>query len=121
MADHEAVTDALEALAAGHRDHVNAGSNDDSGGPVTDEYTTVIARAVDATDDLDAAVTFLEDTGLERLEAAVERAEAEVSGKATAGRDALAAFRRYRAVARGDHFHRGRDTTLGGGDQEPPK
>ncbi|MDS0257930.1 hypothetical protein NDI56_00745 [Haloarcula sp. S1CR25-12] len=64
-------------------------------------YRTVIQRAVAATDDLDAAAEFVESVGLERLEAAVETAEHEVSGLADDGREALAAFERFRVAAEG--------------------
>lgn len=64
-------------------------------------YGTTIERARAALDDLDAAADFVEDGGLERLEAAVSRAESDLSGSAAAGRETLEAFRTFRAVARG--------------------
>ena len=65
------------------------------------DYRTIIERAVDATEDVEAAAAFVESVGLDRLEAAVETAEHEVSGLAADGRAALAAFERFRAVAAG--------------------
>jgi len=75
------------------------GDADRSGEHAT--YRTVIQRAVAATDDLDAAAEFVDSVGLERLEAAVETAEHEVSGLADDGREALATFERFRVAAEG--------------------
>ncbi|MDS0277387.1 hypothetical protein NDI85_06250 [Halomicroarcula sp. S1AR25-4] len=66
------------------------------------DYRTVIERASRATDDVDAAASFVETVGVDTLERAVERAEHEVSGLAEEGRTALAAFERFRAAADGD-------------------
>ncbi|MFB6223214.1 MAG: hypothetical protein ABEH86_06025 [Haloarcula sp.] len=65
------------------------------------DYRTVIERATEATTDLDAAVAFVETVGVDRLDAAVEQAEHEVSGLADEGRAALHAFREYRDAAAG--------------------
>ena len=64
-------------------------------------YREIIERAVAATEDLDEAVEFVDTVGLDRLEAAVERAEHEVSGLADDGREALATFERFRVAAEG--------------------
>ena len=106
MTDSEQVKAALAALASGE----TAESTDDTARPETlpdsrsgeeAAYRRVIERAVAATDDIEAAATFVESVGLDRLEAAVERAEHEVSGLATDGREALAAFERFRVAAAG--------------------
>lgn len=81
----------------------------------------VVDRAAAAVDDLDAAVAFVEDVGLDELERAVEAAD-DPAVRAR-GERALAAFRRFRAAAAGDlaagHFHPGHDTDLRGGDEGP--
>lgn len=65
------------------------------------EYRRIIDRASAATEDIELAAEFLDSNGLERLHDAVDRAEREVSGVATEGRDALEAFERFRLAAEG--------------------
>lgn len=115
MADSDQVKAALTALADGEVDRqagvepAPVGDRVDGGAgqpaATADEsdadYRTVIERATDATEDLDAAVAFVETVGVGRLEAAVAQAEHEVSGLADDGRAALRAFRRYREAAAG--------------------
>ena len=129
MTESEQVKAALAALAAGESepragppagrtaDGATAGYSDGSdgvtssaqptsdqrtgGGPPATDYRAVIERAVEATGDLEAAAAFVESVGLDRLEAAVERAALEVSGLADEGRDALATFERFRVAAQG--------------------
>jgi hypothetical protein len=118
MADSTEVKDALAALADG-----NAARDAGAGEPVTGraadrsrtreqsetgtvpdqpaEYRTVIERASSATDDIEAAATFVDEVGIAALEAAVVDAERELSGLAEEGRDALAAFERFRTAADG--------------------
>ena len=108
VTDSKQVKSALAALADGEarasspaeRDARTAGERPEATGPATD-YRTVIERAVAATDDLDAAASFVESVGLDGLERAVERAEREVSGLAADGREALATFERFRVAAQG--------------------
>lgn len=97
MVDVPAAKRALAALA--HRD---------SGG-----HREVIDRADDAVDDVAVAAAFVETVGLDRLRRAVEEARDPETRRR--GRRALAAFERYRRVARGDRFHHGRGTDLRGG------
>jgi hypothetical protein len=66
-----------------------------------DEYARTIDRATSALEDVEAAATFVAEGGLEGLEAAIERAERDLSEAATRGRSTLEAYREYRAVARG--------------------
>ncbi|MFB6073506.1 MAG: hypothetical protein ABEJ89_00680 [Haloarculaceae archaeon] len=80
------------------------------------DYRTVIEEGVAATRDLEAAAAFVEEGGIERLEAAVRQARREVSDCAEPGAAALDAFREFRRAAAGDQFHRGHDTSLGGDD-----
>lgn len=74
----------------------------------------VIERADAATDDLDAALAFVESVGVAELERAIERAEDPT--RVARGERALRAFRRFRRAAAGDfdpdHFHLGRGTDL---------
>ena len=81
----------------------------------------VIERADAATDDLDAALAFVESVGVAELECAIERAED--PSRVARGKRALRAFRRFRRAAAGDldadHFHCGRGTDLRR-DGEPP-
>ncbi|MEF8829225.1 MAG: hypothetical protein V5A15_05085 [Haloarcula sp.] len=113
MAESDQVKAALAALADGEvasdddggatrvvaRDDSSANrtATGDTGGDA--DYRTVIEQATEATSELDAAVAFLEEVGVGRLEAAVEQAEREVSGLAEEGRAALREFRRYRDAA----------------------
>ena len=83
----------------------------------------VIERATAALEDLDSAVAFVETTGLDALESAVEATvdpELEIRGKR-----ALDRFRRFRRAAAGehsdDHFHRGHGTDLRGDDESPTR
>ena len=104
MTETERAKAALAALADGE---TRGATMEPSDGQVTDEqpkpadYRAVIERAVTATEDVDAAATFVESVGLDGLERAVERAEREVSGLADDGRAALATFEAYRAAAEG--------------------
>jgi len=101
-------------------------------------YRETIERATTAVQDLDAAVTFVEDGGVEELERAVERAEQSVSACAEDGARALEAFRAFREAAEGagesegsrppgddrgestaEQFHPGHGTSLGSGDIGP--
>ncbi|WP_336336947.1 hypothetical protein [Haloarcula brevis] len=109
MADSDQVKAALAALADGEGDDGTTAVAERNGGganrATTDgtgdeaDYRAVIQQASDATDDLDAAVAFLDTFGVDRLEAAVAQAEHEVSGLADEGRAALRAFQRYRDAA----------------------
>jgi hypothetical protein len=117
MADSDQVKAALAALADGEDDNSDDASGAmrvadredgcsagrigtcDTGGDA--DYRTVIERAIEATDDLDEAVAFVQTFGVGRLEAAVAQAEHEVSGLADEGRATLRAFRRYRDAAAG--------------------
>ena len=113
MAESDQVKAALAALADGEADEDGAAARaadreaDSATRTATDEtegdadYRTVIERATKATSDLDAAVAFVEEIGVGRLEAAVAQAEHEVSGLAEEGRAALHEFRRYRDAAAG--------------------
>ncbi|MFC6836199.1 hypothetical protein [Halomarina ordinaria] len=117
MADPTAVKRALARLAAPH-----------------EADRTVVERADAARRDLERAATFVERVGLPRLRRAVDRLDGAERGiargrddergrDAEVGRAALAAFERYRAVARGergrerererDHFRSARATDLG--------
>jgi hypothetical protein len=100
----EQVKAALAALADG-----TANADETATSTATDhcesgpgDYRATIRRAVEAQDDLEAAASFVESVGVRELERAVERAEREVSGLAAEGRDALAAFRAFRAAADSD-------------------
>lgn len=61
---------------------------------------TVVDRAAAAVEDLDAAVAFVEEVGVEELARAAETAD-DPAVRAR-GRRALVAFRRFRAAAAGD-------------------
>lgn len=123
MTDNERVKAALAALADGAStpETEPEGTADSLSRTATAGYRTVIREAVAATDDLDAAAEFVETVGIDELERAVERAETEVSGLAADGRDALAAFEAFREAVGEDHFHSGRDTSLGGAGIRPDK
>lgn len=69
--------------------------------PTSADYRRVIDRAARATEDIDLAAEFVETVGLDRLEAAVETADREVSALAAEGREALATFERFRVAAQG--------------------
>ena len=79
----------------------------------TEDYQTIIDSAEQALDDIDAAAAFVDAGGLAALDEAVVAAESQVSGAADKGRRAREAFEAFQAAAVGDHFHRGRDTSLG--------
>lgn len=71
-----------------------------------------IRRARLAVDTLETAARFRQSGGVERL----RRAVAAAGGRREArGRAALREFQAYAAAARGEQFHRGHDTSLGGG------
>lgn len=74
----------------------------------------VIDRANAAVDDVDAAVAFVEDVGLDDLERAVQAADDPT--RRARGERALGEFRRFRRAAAGEappeHFHPGHDTDL---------
>jgi outer membrane murein-binding lipoprotein Lpp len=74
----------------------------------------VVDRAAAAVEDLDAAVAFVEDVGVDELARAVESTDDPAVRRR--GRRALSAFRRFRAAAEGDaargHFHPGPGTDL---------
>ncbi|WP_254273716.1 hypothetical protein [Haloarcula marina] len=110
MSDSDEVKAALRALADGEEstpgdaawgetDPVPAPRSEPAG--EAGDYRAVIDRAIRATEDVEAAAAFVDSVGLDSLERAVERAEREVSGRAREGRDALAAFQRFRAAAGG--------------------
>lgn len=63
------------------------------------DYRECIDRAIAATEDVDAATTFLADTDLGDLEAALDRAEQDLSSRADEGRTALERLREFRRVA----------------------
>jgi hypothetical protein len=82
------------------------------------DYRSIIQQATAATDSLERAAAFRADVGLDALETAVERAEAEVSACAEDGRAALEAFRAFEVAAGdGDHFQSGRTTDIGAGGE----
>ncbi|MBX0321840.1 hypothetical protein EGH21_02225 [Halomicroarcula sp. F13] len=111
MTDSDSVKTALAALADGDGETQDrARGGDWTGGTRTARqssetrrdstgYRAVVERAIRATDDLEAAATFAESTGVDALARAVERAEREVSGLADEGRLALTAFEEFRAAA----------------------
>ncbi|WP_262175708.1 hypothetical protein [Haloarcula laminariae] len=104
MTGSERAKAALAALADGETRSAapavgDAETDDEHRAPA--DYRSVIERATAATEDVDAAAAFVESVGLERLERAVERAERGVSGLADDGREALAAFERFRVAAAG--------------------
>lgn len=84
-------------------------------------FRETVERARVAIADVDDAAAFVSEVGVDELERAVERADQSVSVCADDGRRALRAFRAFRDVAAGDHFHSGRGTALGGGDQPQSK
>lgn len=65
------------------------------------DYREPIDRAIAATEDLDAATTFLADADFTDLEAAIERAERDMSSRADEGRETLAQLREFRQAALG--------------------
>ncbi|WP_424019564.1 hypothetical protein ACOZ4N_08860 [Halorientalis pallida] len=83
-----------------------------------EEYRTVVTTADDAVESVGAAVEFLENGGLDRLDDAIEAAE-DVGDHAAVrrGRRARDALTDFRRAVRSDQFHSGRGTTLGGGAQ----
>jgi hypothetical protein len=107
MTDSERAKEALAALADGETgsddtsptaERASTGPRAGAGGA---DYRAVIERATEATRDIEAAAEFVETVGLDRLETAVERAEREVSERASEGRAALATFERFRVAAAG--------------------
>ncbi len=124
MPDHESVKRALARLAArptgaGNRTAARLGADS------TEEYRSVIDRASAAVQELSAAAAFAESVGLDRLDAAIDAAEtAGDHAAARRGRAALSTFRRVSAATElpdCDHFHSGRGTHLGGGNEEAGK
>ncbi|WP_193569343.1 MULTISPECIES: hypothetical protein [Halostella] len=73
-------------------------------------HREVIDRADAAVDDVERAAAFADEVGLDRLRRAADEARDPETRRR--GRRALAAFERYRRVAGGDQFHRGRGTDL---------
>ena len=83
-----------------------------------DDYRDVVATAEDAVESVDAAADFLDGDGIDRLDAAIESAEAAGDhAAARRGRRARETLTDFRAAARGDQFHSGHGTALGGGAQ----
>jgi hypothetical protein len=87
--------------------------------PTDANVRATIEAAILARSSLSAAVAFRTTVGLDRLERAVTAAEAADDELAAAGHSVLEAFRAYREAAAGDHFHRGRNTSLGGAGLRP--
>jgi hypothetical protein len=84
------------------------------------DYRTVIDRASAAVRELSVAANFAESTGTDRLERAIDAAEAAGDyAAARRGQRALSAFEQVREAIDGDpdHFRSGRGTPLGGGDE----
>ena len=77
----------------------------DSGG-----HREVIERAENVRDDVEQAAAFADEVGVDRLRRAMKETRDPETRRR--GRRALAAFERYRRVARGDQFHRGHGTDL---------
>lgn len=107
MTDSERAKAALAALAEGEGRDVAETARPATPSTVettsTDraDYRRIIEQAVRATEDIEAAAEFAESVGLDRLETAVGRAEREVSGLASEGREALATFEEFRVAAAG--------------------
>ena len=85
------------------------------------DEATVIERAAESVDDLDAAARFVETIGLGQLEAAVEATDdPELEAR---GRRTLTTYRRFRRaateLATDDHFHRGHGTDLRADGERP--
>ena len=95
-ADAEADRDADRTSADGDADRARLALRRLAG----DDDAMVVRRAAAAVDDLDAAATFVEEVGLDRLEVAVEAVQ-EPTLRAQGSR-ALAEFERFRAAAAGD-------------------
>lgn len=91
-------TDARRLLAALASTTPPDGSEDRVTTTATD-YRNPIDRAIDATEDLDAATAFLADNDLAELEAAIERAHRDLSSRAEEGRAALERLREFRRAA----------------------
>ena len=87
--------------------------------PTASHVRATIEAAILAQSSLGAAAAFRKTIGLDRLEQAVTTAEAADDELAAAGHSALEAFRAYREAAADDHFHRGRNTSLGGAGLRP--
>ena len=101
MTDSDQAKAALAALADGDTEQDTTPATDEPQTPESADYRRVIDRATRATEDIDAAAEFVETVGLDRLEAAVETADHEVSVLAESGREALATFERFRVAAAG--------------------
>lgn len=101
MTDSDRAKEALSALVDGETTQDSTSATDSHPAPTSADYRRVIDRATSATEDMDAAAEFVETVGLDRLEAAVETADREVSALAAEGREALATFERFRVAAEG--------------------
>lgn len=119
MPDPESVKRALARLATRPTDAPNRAVARLATEPT--DYRTVIDRASAAVRELSTAVAFVESVGTPRLETAIDAADSAGDyAAARRGRDALAAFERVRTAAEVtdcDHFHSGRGTHLGGGNE----
>ncbi|SDF83809.1 hypothetical protein [Halorientalis regularis] len=114
MPDTATVKRALSRLAAQSADAPAV----DGGWFGGDDYRTVVTAADDAVESLAAAVDFLDNDGLDRLDAAIEAADdAGDYAAARRGRRARETLADFRRAVRSDQFHHGRGTTLGGGAQ----
>jgi hypothetical protein len=93
--------------------------------PGGEGYRPIIDRAGSATDSLEAASTFIDEVGTDRLAAAVDAAEAAGDhAAARRGWEALDAFARVGSAAEttdADHFHSNQGTALGGGTERAGK
>ncbi|MFD1587156.1 hypothetical protein ACFR9U_09180 [Halorientalis brevis] len=120
MPDHESVKRALARLAA-RSTGATSGTAPRLIADPTGNYRAVIDQASAAVQELSTAAAFVEADGLQRLAAAIDAAEAAGDhAGARRGREALSTFQRVRAAAEvpdRDHFHSGRGTHLGGGDE----
>jgi len=95
MGKHDAR--ALLERLAGHGAH-----EDGSDPPPVTEYRETIERATAALENVETAAEFVDDGGLDRLETALEHAEADLSDCASEGREALRAYRAFQKAARGE-------------------
>jgi hypothetical protein len=86
--------------------------------PTEDDFRAVIEAATVAVTDIERAAQFVDDPGIERLAAAVEQADASLSGYHAEGQEALRSFREFRWAAHPDQFHSTRGTSLGDGSEQ---
>lgn len=91
-------TDARRLLAALAREGAGQ-EREEPKDRVASGYREHIDRAVAATEDLESATAFLAEHDLSELNAAVERAETDLSTRAESGRDALERLRDFRDAA----------------------